>query len=205
MERPIVLDQTLGGGVMKVRLLAFILSSILLTSCALQPHDVTITAEVPYTSSSVGDGVTLALQVIDDRDDVVVGKRAPVPAAADITAKNIIPALERELKKGLEAKGFEALSAQSDADAEFEARLRRFKYFIPPPRFIGSTENTWVVINIEAKKRGKAFERRYRVHTKEPGLFASTGTEIDQKLNAALSEVLARIMRDAELMSFLAQ
>jgi uncharacterized lipoprotein YajG len=171
----------------------------------MMPHDVAITAEVPYTSSSVGDGVTLALQVIDDRDDVVVGRRMPVGTAADITAKNIIPALERELKEGLEAKGFEALSAQSDADAEFEARLRRFNYFIRQGRYFGATENTWVVINIEAKKRGKAFERRYRVHMEEPLFFVTAGTGLDRKLNAALSEVLARIMRDAELMSFLAQ
>ncbi len=191
---------------MKMRPLAFILSSILLTSCAFTPHDVAITAEVPYTSSSVGDGVTLALQVIDDRDYVVVGKRAPVIDAADITAKNIIPALERELKKGLEAKGFEVLSAQSDADAEFKARLRHFKYFIWQGRYIGATENTWVVINIEAKKRGKAFDRRYRIHMKEPSFFfVSAGTVIDQKLNAVISEVLAKIMRDAELMGFLTQ
>ncbi len=192
---------------MKVRPLAFILSSILLTSCVYirPPLDAVIAPEVPYTSSSVGDGVTLALQVIDDRDDVVVGKRAPRIDAGDITAKNIIPALERELKKGLEAKGFEALSAQSDADAEFEARLTNFNYFIVSGLYRWESENIWVVINIEAKKRGKAFERRYRVHTKEPIYLAATGTVLDQKLNAALSEVLAKIMRDAELMSFLTQ
>ena len=189
---------------MKVRPLAFILSSILLTSCAFTPHDVAITAEVPYTSSSVGDGVTLALQVIDDRDDVVVGQRGAGMQGADITAKDIIPALERELKKGLEAKGFEALSAQSDADAGFKARLRAFKFFIEMGFWTGA-ENTSVVINIEAKKRGKTFERSYRVNTEERGIVVPEGTAIDQKLNAALSEVLAKIMRDAELMSFLTQ
>ncbi len=85
---------------MKMRALAFVLSSILLTSCAFTPHEVAITAEAPSTPSSVGKGVTLALQVIDDRDLVVVGQRGAWSMGADITAKDIVPALERELKRG---------------------------------------------------------------------------------------------------------
>ena len=189
---------------MKTRTLAFVLSSILLTSCTFTPHEVAITAAAPSTPSSVGKGVTLALQVIDDRDDVVVGQRGAGMIGADITVKDIIPALERELKRGLEAKGFTAVSTRSNTDTKFKARLRAFKFFIETGFWSGA-ENTSVVINVEADKRGKDFERNYRFNTEERVFAVPTGTTIDEKLNAALSEILAKIMLDEELMNFLAQ
>ena len=189
---------------MKTRALAFVLSSILLTSCTFTPHEVAITAEAPSTPSSVGKGVTLALQVIDDRDDVVVGQRGVGMMGADITVKDIVPALERELKKGLEVKGFTVASAKSNADAKFKARLRAFKFFIETGFWTGA-ENTSVVINVEADKRGKNFERSYRFNAEERVIVVPMGSSIDEKLNAALSEILAKIMLDAELMNFLAQ
>ena len=189
---------------MRTRSLAFVLSSILLTSCTFTPHDVAITAVVPSTPSSVGKGVTLALQVIDDRDDVVVGQRGAGMIGADITAKDIIPALEREFKKGLETKSFTVVSARSNTDVNLKTKLRAFKFFIETGFWTGA-ENTSVVINVEADKRGEDFERSYRFNAEERGIVVPRGSTIDQKLNAALSEILAKIMRDAELMNFLAQ
>ena len=122
---------------------------------------------------------------------------------ADITVKDIVPALERELKKGLEVKGFTVPSAKSNTDAKFKARLRAFKFFIETGFWTGA-ENTSVVINVEADKRGKDFERIYRFNTEERIMVIPQGSSIDQKLNFALSDILAKIMLDTELMNFLA-
>ncbi len=183
---------------MKARALAFVLCSILLTSCAAKPHDVAITAEAPSTPDSVGNGITVALHVIDDRDDVVVGRRGGV----DITANDIVSGLEKELKRGLEAKGFTVVSAGSDADAEFEARLRAFEFFIEPG-FLSVAANVTVAINVEAKTRGTDFDRRYRHSVDERRRRVLGDSAVDQMLNAALSEILAQIMRDADLLDFL--
>ena len=185
--------------ILKARALAFVLCSILLTSCAAKPHDVAITAEAPSTPDSVGNGITVALHVIDDRDDVVVGRTR---GWLDITAKDIISALEKELKRGLEAKGFTVVSAGSDADAEFEARLRAFEFFVEPG-FLSVAANTTVVINVEAKARGTDFDRRYRLSADERRRRVPGDSAVDEMLNAALSEILAQIMRDADLLDFL--
>ncbi len=189
---------------MKKRALACVLCGILLASCAYVPHEVAITAEAPSTPSSVGNGVTVALHVIDDRDDVVVGKRGMAMSGADITAKDAVPALESELKKGLEAKEFMVVSAGSDADAEFEAKLRSFKIFVESS-FLTTIVHTSVFVNVHAEKSGKDFERSYRSNTEEREIGVPMGSAFDQKLNAALSMVLSEIMLDAELMDFLAQ
>ena len=184
--------------ILKARALAFVLCSILLTSCAAKSRDVAITAEAPNTPNSVGNGITVALDVIDDRDDVVVGRRGGV----DITANDIVSALEKELKRGLEANGFTVVSAGSDADAEFEARLRAFEFFVEPG-FLSVAVNTTVAINVEAKTRGTDFDRRYLLSADERRRRVPGDSAVDQMLNAALSEILAQIMRDADLLDFL--
>ncbi len=187
-----------GVHILKKHALACVLCGILLASCAYVPHEVAITAEAPSTPDSVGNGVTVALHVIDDRDDVVVGRRGGV----DITANNIVSGLEKELKRGLEAKGFTVVSAGSDADAEFEARLRAFEFFVVPG-FLSVAVNTTVAINVEAKTRGMDFDRSYRLSADERRRRVLGDSAVDQMLNAALSEILAQIMRDADLLDFL--
>ncbi len=205
---------------MKTRVLAFVLSSILLTSCAFTPHEIAVTAKAPTTPSSIGKGVTVALEVLDDREDIVVGQRGAGMRGADITVKDIIPALERELRNGLEAKGFTVVSGgtsgstagnvdtnlvgNGEPDVDFEAKLRAFKFFIESGFWSGA-ENTSVVINVEAVKGGQDYEKSYRFNSEESAMVVPEGSEIDDALNAALSEVLAQIMRDQQLMSFLAQ
>ncbi len=144
------------------------------------------------------------MDVVDDRDDLVVGQRGAGLQGADITAKDIIPALEREMKRGLEAKGFRVVSSTEPANAEVQANLRAFKFFVETGFWTGA-ENISVVVKIEAERGGDDFERNYRVSEEERVMAISAGEVIDVKLNGALSFVLEKIMSDEELMAFLAQ
>ncbi len=198
------------------RRLVQISCSLLVVSCAFTPHEVTVVAEAPITPSSIGKGVTVALEVFDDRDDTTVGQRGVGMQGADITVNDIIPLLERELKEGLEAKGFAIVpggtSGYSESsmiepgapDVELEAKLRAFKFFIETGFWTGA-ENTNVVIHVEAIKRGRDYEKSYRSNSEELALVIPEGAAIDENLNAALSDVLAQIMQDEQLMDFLAK
>ena len=189
---------------MKSQALVLALGGALLAACAWTPHEVAITAQAPLETSSVGKGVTVALDVVDDRDDLVVGQRGAGMQGADITVKDIIPALETELKEGLEAKGFTVVSSKDSADAEFQANLRAFKFFIETGFWTGA-ENVNVVIKVEAEKGTDDFERNYRVSEEDRTMVIPAGEVIDDKLNAALEIVLSKIMADEELMAFLIQ
>ncbi len=178
------------------------LVAMVLSACAFTPHDVAVNAQAPRTSSTVGQGVSLSLQVIDDRESTVVGQRGAGMQGADITANQVMSVLERELKAGFEAKGFRVGSADAEADIEVEARLRAFKFFIETGFFAGA-ENTSVVVAIEAEKLADDYDRTYRSSSEESTLVVPAGSSIDQKLNVSLSEVLRQIMSDARLMSFL--
>ena len=123
---------------------------------------------------------------------------------ADITANGIIPAIEKELKEGIEAKGFRIVSMGDAADADFEANLRAFKFFLETGFWTGA-ENTNVAIRVDAKKLDREFVRMYRSNSEERTLVVPDGEAIDTKLSAALSEVLTDILEDRELMKILAQ
>ena len=174
------------------------------SACAFTPHEVSITAEPSTTPSSIGDGVSVAFKVVDDRDDLVVGQRGAGMQGADITANGIIPAIEKELKEGIEAKGFRIVSMGDAADADFEANLRAFKFFLETGFWTGA-ENTNVAIRVDAKKLDREFVGMYRSNSEERTLVVPDGEAIDTKLSAALSEVLTDILEDRELMKFLAQ
>jgi uncharacterized lipoprotein YajG len=178
--------------------------AVVLGACAFTPHEVPITATAPKVESSVGNGITLALDVLDDRDSLVAGQRGQGMMGADITAPQVVAALERELTEGFEAQGFNVVPANSPADVDFEARLRAFKFFIESGFWTGA-ENTDVVVAVEAERAGTDYDRVYRSSDETAALFVPGGEAIDQKLNAALSSVLTQIMNDDALITFLAR
>ena len=175
----------------------------LISACTFVPHEVNVTAKAPKTESGIGAGVIIELQVIDDRDSMVVGQRGAGMFGADITAGNVMNVLEGELSAAFRAKGFIIATLDSEADAEVEVRLRAFKFFVETGFFTGA-ENASAVVAIEAEKRSKDFDRSYRSSSEDRILFVPGEGAIDDKLNAALSDVLKQIMADRELLEFLA-
>lgn len=183
--------------------LVALIAAFTVAACAFTPHEVAVTGGATVEPSTIGAGRTIQLQVIDDRDSLVVGQRGVGMQGADITAGNVLETLERELIAGFEAKGFRVTTTDIDADADVEARLRAFKFFIESGFWVGA-ENTSVVVAIEAKRAGRDYDRTYRSSSEVAAMVVPAGTEIDAKLNAAFADVLGQIMADEALLGFLA-
>lgn len=177
-------------------------ASLFLAACAFTPHEVDVTAEAPKTPSTVGNGISVFLQVIDDRESQVVGQRGAGLVGADITAKQVVPVIEQELTLGLQAKGFTVLTKDQPNVIEIEARLRAFKFFIETGLFSGE-ENTDVAIALEAEDGRDDYDQVYRSNDEEGVFFVPGGDAIDAKLNAGLTQVLTLIMTDQDLIDFL--
>lgn len=183
---------------------AWLAVAVTVSACTYTPHDVEIKAQAPKAKSTIGAGVKVNLQVIDDRESQIVGQRGAGMIGADITAEDIMQVLAAELATMFEANGFSVWVPGSSSDAEVEARLRAFKFFVEAGFFTGA-ENASVVVAIEAEKNGRDFDRTYRSSSEHDVVFVPGGSSIDTRLNAALSDVLHRISSDRELMSFLAR
>lgn len=185
-------------------LFSSVVIALALSACAFTPHDVGITAKAPTDVSSVGNGTNIVIELVDDRESTTVGQRGAQMMGADITASQIVSTLENELIAGFEAKGFNVVENSNAADAEVEARLRAFKFFIETGFFVGA-ENTSVAIGIEGKKDGDDYDRVYRSSSDEDALVVPAASSIDEKLNASLTDVLNKIFSDKELLEFLAR
>lgn len=184
-----------------VVILAVIVS---VTGCTYTPHDVEITAQAPTAKSTIGAGVKVSLQVIDDRESQIVGQRGAGMIGADITAKDIMQVLAAELAAIFETNGFSVWVPNSNSDAEVEVRLRAFRFFVETGFFTGA-ENASVVVAVEAEKGGQDLDRTYRSSSEHAVVFVPGGASIDTRLNAAFSDVLHQIANDRELIEFLAR
>lgn len=180
-----------------------VLIGFALSACAFTPHDVEVTAKAPTDVSTVGEGVNIVIELIDDRETTTVGQRGAQMMGADITANQVMATLERELTAGFEAKGFTVVNSVEAADAEVETRLRAFKFFIETGFFSG-TENTSVAVGIEGKRGNSDYDRVYRSSSEHGALFVPAAASIEDKLNAALTDVLNKIFSDDKLMNYLA-
>lgn len=188
---------------MKPQAIAIVLSSLLLAACALNQHDVAMELNAPVEASTLGTGVRVSLRVEDDRDDLVVGQRGYDSQGADITADDVIPTLEREIAGGLEAKGFTVVSQGEAADAELWADLRNFSFVLESSLFSGS-QTINVVLRANVEKGGKELQRTYKLNEEEVRWIAPTASGLNEIMSDALSRVMAQMMSDRELMSFLA-
>ena len=176
----------------------------LVSACDFTPHEVNITARAPKTQSTIGAGVTIAMQVIDDRDSAVVGQRGAKMMGANITAGRVMQVLNDELTEAFAANGFRFAVPGSPVDAELEVRLRAFKFFFETGFFSGAAHAN-VVVAVEAQKQGRDMDRIYRSTNEDPGIFTLGGETLDAKFNAALTVVMGRIVGERELLAFLAR
>ena len=185
--------------------LAAVLGVLMLASaCAFVPHEADIEARAPLTGSTIGEGVAIDLQVLDDRETTDIGKRAFGELAGDITADDVVHVLEREVVAIFESHSFEVVPLGSDYDADVEVRLRSFKFFLEPGWWTGE-ENTNVVVAVEAEKGDRDFDLTYRSTSKEDIFVAPGESAIDDALSDALTDVLRQFASDLDLMNFLAR
>ena len=61
-----------------------------------------------------------------------------------------------------------------------------------------------VVVRAEAEKHGRDFRRTYRLGEEERILFRPSRERIDETMNTALLIVLDKLLKDEELLTFLA-
>ena len=177
-----------------------VLSVGLLTGCAYNAHNTKIAITTPTVATDVADGTELSLDVLDDRDSEVIGKRMVV-GGGKITADNLMPLLETALLQGFKAKGFNIVS-NDRSSSRLVVKLRAFKYEISQGFFTGG-EDISVVLKVDAKKSGKELNKTYRFSNEERKIIYSGAGGLNEDLNKALNACVAKLLNDGELDVFL--
>lgn len=180
-----------------------LLCCLFLASCAFTPHDVTLSLTQPEVADpQVGEGTMLRLRILDERDEAELGNRGAGISVAEVTAGDLMPEFTRVVREGFLAKGYELTDRVSDADAELDISLRSVK-FDETSGFWTVGANVAVTILANAEVGQDDYRQTYRVADEERQFAVSTGGGIDESINAALNEAIARLFNDQELDRFL--
>tara|TARA_B100000579_G_C22490077_1_gene692011 strand:+ start:112 stop:684 length:573 start_codon:yes stop_codon:yes gene_type:complete len=187
----------------KFGLLTIITFSLFISGCAYVPHTLNLSINAPNPPSNIGDGLSIYINVIDDRDSEIIGKRGVSNIGGSITADQLMPIFETAIINGFKNKSF-TITQNQDADISLQVKLRAFKYMVSQGFWTGG-EDISVVINAEAKNSGSNFQKTYRFSNEERIVFIAEGSGLDKNLNAALNKTISELLNDRELDNFLSK
>jgi uncharacterized lipoprotein YajG len=179
------------------------LGLLLTAGCAYTPHDVQLAPTAQATASDAGQGAKVFFRFLDDRDDVNIGHRGVSTRGAKVSASDLPRMVEEKLRDSLQRKQFELVATEAAADSAVTYRLRSFKFEIEKGFFSGG-RNAAAALSVDAHRGPQSYANVYRTNSETRIMFVPGGDEIDQQMNAALSDILQKANDDADLVKVLA-
>ena len=191
---------------MKAQPLIVVLTSFLVTSCALTPQSVTLRPKVEVAATSLGQGRTVGVTVVDERPRSIVGYRGVGTMGATITTAGDPPsAVQAALADGLRRHGFNPVMGQIPEGRELRAEIRGLDYTLSQAIF-GSTlrtESTLKGICVIGSTR--PYEGTYRGEHEESIHIVPSDSANEEYLNLVLSRAIQRLFQDTQLIQCLAR
>lgn len=191
-------------GVRWCRFMAGVVALLLAAACAFTPHDTELRPVVQPSdsNSTMGEGTAVFFRFVDERDDIVVGHRSVGSMGAKVSATNLPVVVETQLKEALQRKAFVLVDAEQPTLPSVVYRLRSFKFEIESGLLTGG-RNATVVLAVDARRGERTYNNVYRFNSEERIVFVPGGKEINDQMNAALSQVLQKANDDRDLDRFL--
>ena len=195
---------------MKTLPLIVVLASFLGTSCALTPLSVTLRPKVEVAATSLGQGRTVGVTVLDERPRSIVGYRGLAqgggPFGATITtAGDPSSTVRAALADGLKRHGFNAVMGQIPEGRELRAEIRGLDYTISQAIFASTLRAEFTLKGICVIGSTRPYEGTYRGEHQESLHIAQTDSAIEEDLNRVLSQAIQRLLQDAQLIQCLAR
>lgn len=178
---------------------------ILLGGCALSPQTVSIAPSIDTANlDKIGDGKKIALDIADNRSTAVIGTRGGVYAdTSEITTDaDVRTPMREELVSALQAMGYRVVQAGEPADAALSVIIDTIKYSTID-KTVGKSVEIAAIVRVISKVGNREYTGRYRSKRTTDVLKAPDATENEKMINAAVSQVLERVLTDSELHTFM--
>lgn len=188
-----------------IRLLLISLSILIASGCAFNPQKANLAPNVNVAQSQTGNKTPVYIRVIDERADKTLGRRGNAyGAAAEITSQqDLAEVIKNEITKGLNNQGF-VVTSEANAQSSLTVEIRALEY--------STSQGFWTGgVHIKGALKGRAegksgrFEKMYRYEKEERVVVVPTAETNEKWINDALSETLSQLIKDTELLSFLAK
>lgn len=182
------------------------IAALVLSGCAFNPQTANISPTVNVAGSEEGNGISVGVQVNDERPSKSLGRRgAAYGAAAEITAAQDIAAIvQREVIAGLNKKGFSATESRENDYTRLVIEVRLLEYSTSTGFWTGGV-HIHGALKAVARRGDKTYEKMYRSDKEERVMVVPTAETNEKWINGALSDVLNQLLDDRGLMMFLSQ
>ena len=186
-----------------MRLILVILVSLQTVGCAFTSHQVNVDVKQPVASVAPAQSqTTIRLRVVDERDEVDLGRRGAGIAVAKVSVDGLMPAFTSAVEEGFRKKGYTLTSDLSQADADLLVALRTLKFEESAGFFTVGAEAD-ATIHAEARRGTQDYRNQYRSSDEDRQLAISFGEGIDEQVNLVLNKALAQLLSDSRLDDFL--
>jgi uncharacterized lipoprotein YajG len=181
-----------------------VIGAALLSGCAFQAQNVRLQPQVQYVDSNDGHGLPVAIVVQDQRPTQDLGHRGNGQiSAATITTNSDVPAvLKQAIGQGLVHRGFKIVGPTDAPHAVLTVQLRALKTELHAGFWTGHQEANGAAA-ATATNGTRTYENFYRVDSKQSKFWVPTAGQNSQYINAALSNLVGKIVNDDKLISFL--
>jgi uncharacterized lipoprotein YajG len=177
-----------------------------MTSCAFIDQNVKITPSVEVAKSNIGNGRTVGIKVVDEREDSLIGKRGSAygDAAAIKTDQDMVELFSVEISRGFENKGFEPVPYLEEIPVYVKVEIRSVEYDTSMGLWTaGNMANS--AIKVIAYNESKNYEKMYRSQVEIRTAFVASQETNAKIINQAVSDVIEKMFQDEDLLSFLAK
>ena len=177
-----------------------------LGGCAYIDQNLRVTPNMSTTKENIGQGKQVALSVIDDRDEELIGKRGAqyFPGGKISTNQDLVEVISDALIQGLSDKGFEPVREDDSPNVSIKAELRSLSYTTATGLWTGGNIGTAVVKVIATQLSGKTYEKSYRSKKEIRSVFIGSQETNAKVVNEALTDALNKVFEDKGLLRFLA-
>ncbi|PKM08505.1 MAG: hypothetical protein CVV14_03760 [Gammaproteobacteria bacterium HGW-Gammaproteobacteria-4] len=188
------------------RIIIFTVSLLLLSGCAFNSQTARLAPTVNVQNSNEGNGVSVAVRVVDERTSKSLGHRGTAyGAAAEITAEqDVAVVVHEQLVTGLQKKGFNVVDYAADASPRLTVEVRGLEYSTSQGFWTGGVKIE-SALKVQAVRGTESFDQMYRSNKEERVVVVPTAATNEQWINSSLSDVLNQLFGDIGLFRFLAE
>jgi uncharacterized lipoprotein YajG len=159
---------------------------------------------VQYVDSNDGHGLPVAIVVQDQRPTQDLGHRGngAISAATITTDSDVSAVLKQAIGQGLVHRGFKVVGSTDAPHAVLTVQLRALQTETHAGFWTGHQEANGAA-EATATNGMRNYENFYRVDSKQSKFWVPTAGQNSQYINAALSNLVGKIVNDDKLISFL--
>lgn len=187
-----------------IRLSVIALFIALAVGCAARAQSVTLNPQVEVESSELGQGMRVALGVVDARSLTALGQYDPRSGeGSDIGTDQDVPALVREqVAGGLRAKGFKVGEWSESAEPRLKVRIELLEQ-----AFEGGALSNKIIdratLEALAHSKGATYRGEYRIKITHERLLNPSASQSAEWLSEALGDAVEKLLADSDLLEFI--